>query len=146
MSDVFTPEKRSWIMARVKGANTRPELLVRSIVHRMGFRFRLHRRDLPGCPDMVLPKHHKVMFVHGCFWHGHEGCPRSGPSDDNRAFWEKKLAGNIDRDERNLRALETLGWKVLVIWTCETKDVQRLQATLDRFLLERHEEAECAGI
>ncbi len=134
MADVFTPEKRSAIMSRVRGANTRPELLVRSMVHRMGFRFRLHGRDLPGCPDIVLPKHHKVIFVHGCFWHGHEGCPRSARPAGNRDFWEKKLSGNMERDEKNLRELENLGWTTLVIWTCETKDRERLQAALDRFL------------
>lgn len=137
MTDVFTPEKRSRIMARVKGSNTRPEKLVRSVIHRMGFRFRLHRRDLPGCPDIVLSKYRKVIFVHGCFWHGHEGCPRSSRPSSNQSFWEKKLSGNMRRDEQNLQDLERLGWKTLVIWTCETKDLERLNAILRRFLLEQ---------
>lgn len=136
MADVFTPEKRSRIMARVKGSNTRPELLVRSLIHRMGFRFRLHRRDLPGCPDIVLPRHRKVIFIHGCFWHGHEGCHRSARPTSNQDFWEKKLSGNIERDKRNVLELKELGWKVLVVWTCETKETERLIAILSRFLTE----------
>jgi DNA mismatch endonuclease, patch repair protein len=136
MADVFTREKRSLIMARVKGRNTQPELLVRSILHRLGYRFRLHFRDLPGCPDVALPRHRKVVFVHGCFWHGHEGCPRSARPTTNRVFWEKKLSGNMDRDKKNLAALEEMGWKALVVWTCETKNVERLTDTLSRFMAE----------
>jgi DNA mismatch endonuclease, patch repair protein len=137
MVDVFSPEKRSRIMARVKGSNTRPEVLVRSIIHRMGFRFRLHRKDLPGCPDIVLSKHRKAIFVHGCFWHGHEGCPRSSRPSSNQGFWDKKLSGNIARDERNLLELKKLGWKTLVIWTCETKDLRHLRDLLNGFLTEQ---------
>lgn len=136
MADVFTPDKRSQVMARVKGSNTRPELLVRSLIHRMGFRFRLHQRDLPGCPDIVLPRHRKVIFIHGCFWHGHEGCPRSARPASNREFWEKKLSGNIERDKKNLLELKKLGWKVLIVWTCETKDAEGLSGILSRFLSE----------
>lgn len=109
---------------------------MRSVLHRMGFRFRLHRKDLPGCPDIVLPKHRKVIFVHGCFWHGHKGCPRSARPSTNRDFWEKKLSGNVKRDKKNLRELNELGWKTLVIWTCETKDSDRLNALLSGFLSE----------
>jgi DNA mismatch endonuclease (patch repair protein) len=137
MADVFAPEKRSLVMARIKGSNTRPEMMVRSIVHRMGFRFRIHRKDLPGRPDIVLPKHRKVIFVHGCFWHGHEGCPRSARPSSNQGFWDNKLSGNVERDKRNLFELEKLGWKTLVLWTCEVKDRQRLQEVLNRFLLEQ---------
>jgi len=134
--DIFSPEKRSRIMARVKGSNTGPEVLVRSLVHRMGFRFRLHRRDLPGCPDLVFPKHRKAIFVHGCFWHGHEDCPRSARPSTNTAFWNKKLSGNIERDQRNQKALRELGWKVLVVWQCEIKDSTGLEQLLADFLKE----------
>ncbi|MFH1114633.1 MAG: very short patch repair endonuclease [Pseudomonadota bacterium] len=136
MTDVFTPEKRRRIMARVKGADTRPEILVRSLVHRMGFRFRLHRRELPGCPDLVLRKHGKVIFVHGCFWHGHQGCRRSGRPSSNMEFWNRKLSGNMERDARNQESLRKDGWKVLVVWECETKDREKLKAILRDFLVE----------
>ena len=123
-------------MARVKGAHTKPELLVRSLAHRMGFRFRLHRRDLPGCPDLVLPKHKKIIFVHGCFWHGHEGCRRSARPTTNTEFWNKKLSGNIRRDKTNQQRLQDDGWKILIVWECETKDQDGLKRILGRFLRE----------
>jgi DNA mismatch endonuclease (patch repair protein) len=134
MTDVFTPEKRSRIMARVKGADTRPEMIVRSMAHRMGFRFRLHVRDLPGRPDLVFPRHKKIIFVHGCFWHGHDGCRRSARPTTNTEFWNRKLSGNVERDKRNREALIEAGWKVLVVWECETRDRERLKAILIDFL------------
>jgi len=134
MTDVFSTQKRSWIMSRVKGRNTKPEILVRSFLHRMGCRFRIHRRDLPGNPDIVLPRHGKVIFVHGCFWHGHKCCPRSKRPTTNKSFWNEKLDGNIKRDERFRRTLRRMGWKVLVIWQCETRDPDRLLHKLERFL------------
>lgn len=109
-------------MSSVKGKNTKPERVVRSLLHRSGFRFRLHRKDLPGCPDIVLPKYKTVIFVHGCFWHRHSGCPRTTTPKTNVDSWEKKFADNVARDERNRTALEELGWKVIVIWECEIKD------------------------
>lgn len=136
MTDTFTPEERSRIMARVRGTDTKPEMLVRTVTHRLGFRYRLHRRDLPGCPDLVLPRHKKVIFVHGCFWHGHERCPRSARPTTNTAFWEKKLQGNIERDRRNEEALVRAGWKVLVVWECGTRDAEKLKALLRDFLCE----------
>lgn len=136
MGDVFSAEKRSWVMARVKGTNTRPELLVRSTLHRMGFRFRLYRRDLPGCPDIVLSRYRKVILVHGCFWHGHEGCPRSARPSSNQEFWEKKLSANMERDKKNLVRLKELGWGVLVVWACQTKEPGRLADILKSFLSE----------
>ena len=136
MADVFTPEKRSEIMARVKGADTGPELLVRSMIHHMGFRFRLHRKDLPGSPDLVLPRHRKAIFVHGCFWHGHEGCRRSARPSSNKEFWNKKLSGNVERDKRDQEALRQAGWRVLVVWECETKDKEQLKRILTDFLME----------
>jgi DNA mismatch endonuclease (patch repair protein) len=136
MADVFTKGKRSWIMGRVKGRDTKPEMLVRSLIHRMGFRFRVHRRDLPGNPDIVLPRHHKVIFVHGCFWHGHPGCLRSKRPTTNQPFWDRKLDGNLQRDKRFQEELFSMGWKVLVIWQCETKVPDNLMKKLERFLYE----------
>lgn len=134
MADVFSKEKRSWIMSRIRGRDTKPEMLVRSVVHRMGFRFRLHCRELPGKPDIVLPRHKKVIFVHGCFWHGHKQCLRSRRPTTNTEFWNKKLDANIARDKRVRMNLRRLGWKVLVVWECETSDPDRLFAKLERFL------------
>lgn len=134
MTDVFTEEKRSWIMSRVKACDTKPELLVRSLVHRMGYRFRLHRRDLPGNPDIVLPRHGKVIFVHGCFWHGHKRCPRSKRPTTNKRFWNNKLDRNVERDKRFQRKLRVMGWKLLVVWQCETTKPDKLLAKLERFL------------
>ena len=134
MTDVFSQEKRSWVMSRIKGRDTKPEILVRSLIFRMGFRFRLHRRDLPGVPDIVLPGRRKVIFVHGCFWHGHKGCPRSKRPTTNQAFWNNKLDGNIKRDRRYRRELRRLGWKVLTVWECETRAPERLSRKLETFL------------
>jgi len=132
--DVFSREKRSEIMSRVSGKNTRPELVVRSLLHQLGFRFRLHRADLPGKPDIVLPGRKKAIFVHGCFWHGHQGCARSRRPSSNESFWSAKLDKNIMRDKVNLVALESLGWRVKVLWTCEIRDLVGLQEDLISFL------------
>ncbi|MBN1186111.1 MAG: DNA mismatch endonuclease Vsr [Bacteroidales bacterium] len=135
--DVFSKEKRSRIMAQVKGKNTRPEMVVRSTLHKMGYRFRLYRKDLPGKPDITLPKHNKVIFVHGCFWHGHEGCPRSKRPATNIKFWNEKLDKNIKRDKNNIKALRKLGWKPLIIWTCEIKDTTVLKKKFEKFLKQK---------
>lgn len=121
-------------MSRVKGRDTRPEKLVRSLLHRMGYRFRLHRKDLPGKPDVVLPRHRKIVFVHGCFWHGHEGCRRASRPKSNVEFWNRKLDANIARDAGTQRELESSGWEVLTVWQCETRDVAALLERLERFL------------
>jgi DNA mismatch endonuclease (patch repair protein) len=134
MTDTHTKEQRSRNMARVKNKNTAPELLVRSLLHRMGYRFRLHRRDLPGSPDIVLPRHKKVIFVHGCFWHGHD-CPRGRRPSTNREFWDVKLDRNIERDRSAQRELNKIGWKTLVIWQCQTKNEDELRVQLQDFLL-----------
>ena len=134
MTDVFSKEKRSWIMSRVRGRDTKPEILVRSFVHRMGFRFRIHRRDLPGNPDIVLPRHGKVIFVHGCFWHGHKRFQRSKRPTTNKGFWNKKLDENIERDKRFQRKLRLMGWKVLVLWQCEVRKPEKMLRKLERFL------------
>jgi DNA mismatch endonuclease (patch repair protein) len=134
MADVFSEEKRSWIMARVRGRDTKPEIIVRSFVHRMGYRFRIHCRELPGNPDIVLPRHRKAIFVHGCFWHGHKRCPRSKRPTTNMSFWDQKLDRNVLRDKKSLRALRRNGWNVLVVWQCETRNPKKLLRKLARFL------------
>lgn len=131
--DIVSKEKRHQIMSAVKNKNTKPELAVRSFLHRSGFRFRLHRGDLPGCPDIVLPKYRTVVFVHGCFWHRHPGCSRTTLPKTNTQFWERKFAENVDRDMVNREALSELGWKVIVIWECEVKD-ESYQSLLLHFL------------
>lgn len=134
MTDTFSPEKRSAIMRAVLSENTTPELVVRKIVHRLGFRFRLHRGDLPGKPDLVLPRLQKVIFVHGCFWHQHT-CKRGNRTPKTRVeYWEKKLGGNRRRDRRNREKLKRLGWKVLIVWECQTKQFEKLTRRLLRFL------------
>lgn len=133
MPDIFSPEKRSWIMSRVKSRNTSPEKRVRSLLHRLGFRFRLHHKKLPGHPDIVLPKHKKVIFVHGCFWHGHD-CPRGKRPATNREFWNKKIEKNRARDRDSQARLAELGWESSVVWQCETKDLAELAERLLVFL------------
>lgn len=123
-------------MSRVSGKNTKPELVVRSLLHKMGFRFRLHRKDLPGKPDIVLPKFKKVIFIHGCFWHGHIDCRRSKRPTTNEVFWKEKLDRNKARDKISLKNLSDLGWGVLVIWVCEINDTQQLKNKLLMFLEE----------
>ena len=132
--DVFSKEKRSQIMSSVSGKNTKPEIAVRSLLHNMGYRFRLHRKDLPGKPDITLPKHKKVIFVHGCFWHGHADCLRSKRPTSNKKFWREKLDKNIERDKLTVNALKQLGWDVLTVWTCEVKDTNNLKIKLLSFL------------
>lgn len=134
MADHLTPQERSRNMSRVKGRDTKPEMLVRSIVHRLGYRFRLHGKKLPGRPDVVLPRHRKVIFVHGCFWHGHPGCRRAARPSTNRFFWDKKIDSNIERDAKNLSSLREEGWDVLVVWECETRDLVALRELLSDFL------------
>jgi len=132
--DVFSREKRSQIMSRVSGKNTKPEIVVRSLLHKLGYRFRLHRKNLPGRPDITLPKHKKVIFVHGCFWHGHAVCSRSKRPSTNEEFWHEKLNKNIERDKKTVDALKKLGWDVLTVWTCEVKDTNELKIKLLSFL------------
>ena len=128
--DKVTPAKRSWTMAQVKGENTGPERLVRSLLHNMGFRFRLHRRDLPGVPDIVLPKWETVIFVHGCFWHRHPGCKRASTPTSNTVYWEAKFKRNQMRDSENQNQLTSLGWKVIIIWECELRNPEKVKKRL----------------
>jgi DNA mismatch endonuclease (patch repair protein) len=124
--DRLSKEQRSWNMSQIRAQDTSPELLVRSLLHRSGYRFRLHRRDLPGSPDLVLPKHRVVVFVHGCFWHRHARCRNAAMPQTRREFWKQKFQDNIRRDRRATSQLTKLGWRVLVIWECQTKDIRTL--------------------
>lgn len=137
--DIVSPEKRSRMMAGIKGKNTKPELAVRKLVHGMGLRYRLHRKDLPGSPDLVFPRLKKVIFVHGCFWHRHPGCRFAYTPRSNAQFWLDKLEGNIRRDGQAVAALETLGWQVLIVWECEVSDLSALTLKVSSFLtVDRH--------
>lgn len=134
MTDVLTREQRSFCMSRIRGAHTRPEMIVRSLVHRMGFRYRLHRSDLPGKPDLVLPAHSKVIFVHGCFWHMHRCRYGRVTPATNAEFWQAKRGSNVERDRRNVAALRKQGWSVKVIWECQARSGERLEQRLREFL------------
>ena len=136
MPDTLTVAERSQRMRLVRGKNTGPELLVRRLVHSMGFRYSLHRRDLPGSPDLVLTRHNKVIFVHGCFWHRHlsSRCRLARLPKSRLDFWAPKLESNRIRDERNKRALRYLGWKILVVWECQLSDIEQLRNKIWRFL------------
>lgn len=133
MADVFTKEQRSRAMSRVKNKNTKPEVHVRRMLHRMGYRFRLHRRDLPGAPDIVLPRYRSIVFVHGCFWHSHD-CPRGARPSTRAKFWNAKLDSNIERDRVNRVVLEQRGWRVLTVWECELRDPDTVHDKLRHFL------------
>jgi len=119
MTDKLTPQRRSWNMSRIRSADTKPEMVLRSVLHRMGFRFRLHRQRLLGRPDIVLPKYHTVIFVHGCFWHQHPGCIEAVRPKTNEKYWAAKLEGNVKRDDKNRRALRREGWRVFRFWECQ---------------------------
>lgn len=129
MVDTRTPEQRSRIMKSVGTAHTGPEIVVRRILHKLGYRFRLHRNDLPGRPDIVLPRHRTVIFVHGCFWHGHS-CPKGRPPKSRKDYWLPKISGNRERDGRNVKTLDDLGWKYIIVWQCETRDIASLRRSL----------------
>lgn len=120
-------------MSQIKGRNTKPEITVRRIVHALGYRYRLHRRDLPGTPDLVLPRHRKIIFIHGCYWHMHSCRYGQVTPKTNARFWQTKRSGNVERDRRNLKALKLLGWKTLVVWECNTKK-PALMTCLQKFL------------
>lgn len=134
MTDVHTREQRSRNMAAIRGKNTVPEIKVRSLLHSLGYRFRLHRKDLPGKPDIVLPKYRAAIFVHGCFWHCHNCRYGQVVSATRPDFWAAKRRGNTDRDLRKKIALEKLGWIVMTIWECETRSQEQLHATVLRVM------------
>ena len=125
---------RSALMRRIRSRDTAPELVVRRVLHQQGYRFRLHAKDLPGRPDIVFRRRRKAIFVHGCFWHRHEGCKRTTNPRTRIAFWEKKFSANRKRDEAAVSALERAGWDVAVVWECETKQVGALASRLMEFI------------
>lgn len=132
MVDVLTEKQRHYCMSRIQGRDTRPEMVVRKLVFAMGYRYRLHVKKLPGKPDLVFPGRRKVIFVHGCFWHRHR-CKYGRPiPQTRREFWEEKLKKNKDRDAVNIRKLRKLGWGVLVVWECETRDKTRIAKLISK--------------
>ena len=128
--DIVDRATRSRMMGAIRGKDTKPELVVRHVAHIMGYRFRLHRRDLPGTPDLVFPRHKVVIFVHGCFWHRHEGCRYCSSPATNTSFWNNKFRRNVERDRMAQRELTALGWRVAIIWECLTKDGVAVAETL----------------
>ncbi|WP_068875312.1 MULTISPECIES: very short patch repair endonuclease [unclassified Phenylobacterium] len=134
MTDVYGPEKRSAVMRRVKGRNTGPEMTVRRALTKLGARYRLHRKDLPGNPDIVLPGRKLAIFVHGCFWHGHDCARGARVPKQNRDYWVAKVARNVARDAKAREALAALGWRVETVWECELKDAVALDARLAALL------------
>ena len=136
MTDTLSPTQRSERMSRIKGRDTGPEWRVRRLVHGMGYRYRLHRKDLPGKPDLVFPSPHKVIFVHGCFWHRHPdpACKLARLPKSRLDFWRPKLEANCKRDEKNLKMLSDLGWKALVVWECQLADTKKLSEEIVSFL------------
>jgi len=134
MADLISHERRSWNMSRIRSRDTSPELRVRSVLHRMGVRFRIHAANLPGRPDVVLPRYEIVVFVHGCFWHRHPNCRYAYTPKSNLRFWIKKFAENRDRDCRTRAAFRGLKWRVVVVWECELADEEKLRRRLARLL------------
>ena len=136
MVDKISKERRSENMRRIKSADTKPEMIVRSIAHRLGYRFRLHRKDLPGKPDMVFPSRNSVIFVHGCFWHQHpdKQCADSRLPLSNTGYWNEKLRKNLERDQKNLEELERKGFSVLILWECEVNNTESVESKIKHFL------------
>jgi DNA mismatch endonuclease (patch repair protein) len=134
--DCFSKSKRSAVMRRIKSTNTEPELIVRSILHAIGLRFRLHRKNLPGTPDIVLAKHKLIINVNGCFWHGHT-CQKSRIPHSNQTYWSNKIAKNCNRDRMNARTLRRAGWRVITVWECWTKRYEFLERRLRRMLVRK---------
>lgn len=132
--DRLSVDRRSWLMSRVRGENTTPELTVRKYLHALGFRYRLHVKELPGKPDIVLPKYRTAVFVHGCFWHRHRGCRYASMPKSNVKFWIEKFKLNVARDKRNAVALRKAGWRCLTIWGCETKLNENLDRLAERIV------------
>ena len=145
MADVLTSEQRQRNMRNIHGKNTKPELLLRRALHKCGLRYRLYRRDLPGCPDLVFPKYRTVIFVHGCFWHRH-GCAATSTPTTRPEFWEKKFAGNVARDKKAVEALLADGWRVIIVWECALKSHARkeLPALCEQIVQTLQAEKHCA--
>jgi len=138
VTDVFSEAKRSYVMSRVSSKDTKPEKIVRSYLHRVGLRFRLHGPGLPGKPDLVLAKYRTVVFVHGCFWHRHKGCKRATTPKTRKEFWMEKFEKNKARDRRNSRQLKENGWHVIVIWACELEGNLKRESTLGGLVRKLH--------
>ena len=136
MTDIFSEEQRSYVMSRVSSKDTKPEKIVRSFLHRSGFRFRLHMSSLQGKPDIVLTKYKTVIFVHGCFWHRHKDCKRATTTQSRKGFWEEKFKRNVMRDKENCQALRKDDWKVLVIWECELSNARKRSERLANLVTE----------
>lgn len=132
--DIMTAAERSERMSRIRSKNTRPELMVRRALHALGYRYRLHHRDLPGVPDLTFPRRRKVVFIHGCFWHAHQDCKVANRPKSRRPFWDEKFKRNRTRDAANEQALAEDGWRICVIWECETKNMQKVLCKLRSFL------------
>ena len=128
-------EQRSRNMSAIKSKNTKPEIAVRKLLHSMGYRFRLHRKDLPGSPDIVLPKYKTVIFVHGCFWHRHKNCKYASTPKTRKEFWENKFNSNKKRDQKIQKEIIDLGWKFIIIWECEARNIQPLEEKLKGYLI-----------
>lgn len=137
MVDYLTPEDRSVLMSKIRGKDTRPEMAVRRVVYSLGYRYRLHCRDLPGTPDIVLRRLRKIIFVHGCFWHRHERCPQAYTPKSRQAFWRRKFRGTKLRDRRHLIQLKKDGWDVLIIWECELHSIKSTSRKIKGFLNRR---------
>ncbi len=132
--DRISKEHRSWNMSRIRSGDTKPERIVRSLLHGRGYRFRLHRKDLPGKPDIVLPKYKTVIFVHGCFWHRHKGCKHASTPKTRKDFWQTKFNSNIERDIKAQKQLNSAGWKIIIIWECELSAIETLINKLEYHL------------
>jgi DNA mismatch endonuclease, patch repair protein len=132
--DKLSRERRSANMARIRNKDTGPEIALRKLIYGLGYRFRLHCKDLPGKPDLVFRSRRKIIFLHGCFWHQHKECPEGRIPGSNRDYWEYKLRRNLERDAENEAALEIAGWKVLTVWECNLRDLKSIRKTLLRFL------------
>lgn len=138
MADIMTPEQRHRCMAAIKGKDTKPEMIVRQYLHSLGFRYGLHNKKLPGSPDLVLRKYKTVIFIHGCFWHGHEGCKYYRLPKSNESFWSEKISRNQSRDNKSREQLEKKGWNVLTVWECELKNKEKRERTLRKLVESIH--------
>jgi DNA mismatch endonuclease Vsr len=134
--DIYSKEKRSKIMSKIRGTETKPEILVRKFLFSKGFRYRINDKRYPGKPDIVLPKYRTAIFVHGCFWHGHENCKAAALPKTNRSFWESKIRRNVDRDQKNIELLEKDDWNVIVVWNCQIKTKKNGEQRLDLLVKE----------
>ena len=132
--DSVTAARRSQIMARIRSKDTKPEMQIRRMLHSLGYRYALHKRDLPGTPDLVFPARRKIIFVHGCFWHQHKGCIDGRIPKSRKNYWKPKLLHNVERDRRNISKLRRSGWKVMKVWECCVRDESRLRKLLTEFL------------